>query len=122
MFRRKVKSVDYAAIHERYQDTALVIYKKQQQELKGRSDKRTSRKRSIRRLPGSLRWSINRGENSNDSAQRRNDDDVSAVLDTAHIEDDFRESGDDGVISADNDGEGLEANRLGVQSKVCSVL
>ncbi|CAB3993447.1 Hypothetical predicted protein [Paramuricea clavata] len=120
MFRRKVKSVDYAAIHERYQDTALVIYKKQQQELKGRSDKRTSRKQSIRRLPGSLRWS-NRGESSNDSAQRRNND-VSAVLSTAHIEDDFRERGDEGVISADNDGEGLEENRLGVQSKVCSVL
>ena len=121
MFHRKVKGVDYTSIHERYQDTALVIYKKQQQELRERSGKRASRKRSLR-LAGSK--VTNPGESSNDSAPRVND--VSAVpavavLSTAQTKNNFTSGGSDGVMPNEDD-EGLEGNRLGVQSKVCSVL
>ena len=118
MFRRKVTSVDYESIHERYQDTALVIYKKQQRELREKSGRRASRKRSLR-LSGTGSRISNHGESSNDSAQRSNN--VSTVPTTAKTEHDF-EVGIDVVISENKNEKDLVENPLGVQSKVCSVL
>ena len=118
MFRRKATSVDYESIHERYQDTALVIYKKQQQELKEKSGRRASRKRSFR-LSGTGSRISNRGESFNDSAQRSNN--VSTAPTTAQTKNDFEDS-NDGVMSENKDEKNLVENPLGVQSKVCSVL
>ena len=118
MFRRKVTSVDYESIHERYQDTALVIYKKQQQELREKSGRRASRKRPLRLSRTGSRIS-NPGESSNDSAQRSNN--VSTATTTAQTKNDF-EDNNDVTTSANKDEKDLVENPLGVQSKVCSVL
>ena len=118
MFRRIVKSVDYSFIHERYQDTALVIFKKQQQELKEKSGKRASRRRSIN-LPG--RASISQREPSvNESAETKRGKGVSTVFSITQP-DNFIAEGGDVVVPKDNEDK-QESRRLGVQSKVCSVL
>ena len=119
MFRRRVKSVDYSFIHERYQDTALVIFKKQQQELKEKSGKRASTRRSIK-LPG--RASISQREPSvNESAETKRGKGVSTVFSIAQ-QDNFIAEGGDVVVPRDNEEDRQECRRLGVQSKVCSVL
>ena len=121
MFHRKVEGVDYTFIRERYQDTALVIFKKQQQELKEKSGKRASRKRSIKLLG---RASTNRGEQSviDDSAETEREKGVSAVLGGVK-EDTFKDDDESGTaVPKEGEDDGLGSRRLGVQSKVCSVL
>ena len=114
MLRRKVKGVDYASIHERYQDTALVIFKRQQQEREKTAGKRASRKRSVKFSGGRESIKSNLGEHSNESAYPNG-----AVITQERI---LKDDGIDGEMSSIMDEESLESHRMGVQSKVCSVL
>lgn len=127
MFTRKVKNIDYASIRERYQDTSLVIYKKQQQDFKGKSSWRTSRKLSIIFPDFPRRKGSVRGDNLNGSNQLENNITPQPAVVLQSAENNFRHESRENseVVSVDKVTEALDLNeihRLGVQSKVCSVL
>ena len=121
MFRQKVKSVDYESIHERYQDTSLVIYKKRQQASKEKTRRRPSRKLSILRSSSKVTKMVanTSEETPNDSAMNCKDVPVvSSGLGENNLTDDAKH----GVISTKEPEQEQTSRRLGVESKICSVL
>lgn len=110
MFRRKTSSIDYAEIHARYEDTALVIFKRQKREAK-RSSKSLSVKSHNRVDPCSGGPSPIAVERNDVAAGPK----ISDFNSNTEVSDDNRPTS----LNADKN---EVIRRAGVQSKVCVVL
>ena len=108
MFRRKSTNIDYASIHERYEDTALVIFKKQKSEnlrrpLRSRSSGSHNRVTSY----GEKQLVSTTVESNDIGKEPRNSAATSRCVD----------DNNDGAFDGDQ-----EDRIYGVRSKVCVVL
>ena len=108
MFRRKSTNIDYASIHERYEDTALVIFKKQKSEnlrrpLRSRSSGSHNKVTSY----GEKQLVSTTAESNDIGKEPRNSAATSRCVD----------DNNDGAFDGDQ-----EDRIYGVRSKVCVVL